>query len=83
MNFDSAKTAFVQESQELLSDMEAALLELERDAANIDLINAVFRAARSKVLAEYLALIKSSHLRMSSKMCWIKSVPMNCKSMMN
>jgi two-component system chemotaxis sensor kinase CheA len=47
MNIDSAKSAFAQESQELLSDMETALLELERDASNLDLINAVFRAAHT------------------------------------
>ena len=47
MEFDSAKSAFLQESNELLADMESALLELERDTANQDLINAIFRAAHT------------------------------------
>jgi two-component system chemotaxis sensor kinase CheA len=47
MDIDSAKSAFIQESTELLSDMESALLELERDAGNQDLINAIFRAAHT------------------------------------
>lgn len=47
MDIDSAKSAFLQESNELLSDMEAALLELERDADNLDLVNAIFRAAHT------------------------------------
>jgi two-component system chemotaxis sensor kinase CheA len=47
MDIDSAKSAFLQECHELLSDMETALLELERDASNQDLINAIFRAAHT------------------------------------
>lgn len=47
MNMDSAKAAFLNESHELLEDMEAALLQLERDGGNDDLINAVFRAAHT------------------------------------
>ena len=47
MNIDSAKSAFLQECHELLSDMESALLELEQDTANPDLINAIFRAAHT------------------------------------
>lgn len=47
MNMDSAKAAFLNESNELLEDMEQALLELERDGKNEDLINAIFRAAHT------------------------------------
>lgn len=46
-NMDTAKAAFLQESQELLSDMESALLELERDPASPELINAIFRTAHT------------------------------------
>lgn len=47
MAIDNIKETFLQESTELLSDMEAALLEIEQEPSNQDLINAIFRAAHT------------------------------------
>ncbi len=44
---DEARQAFQEESTELLSDMEDALLQLENEPDNQDAINAVFRAAHT------------------------------------
>ncbi len=44
MNLDSALQTFIEESRELLSAMEDALLTLETAPADMDAINAVFRA---------------------------------------
>ena len=44
MNFDDNKELFVEEARELLGTMEAALLSLEKDPGNGELINEVFRA---------------------------------------
>ena len=47
MKMDSVKVTFLQECNELLSEMESALLAVEEDPANQDLINAIFRAAHT------------------------------------
>ena len=47
MSLDENSQIFVTESLELLDDMEAALLELERAPNDADLINRVFRAAHT------------------------------------
>ncbi len=47
MDLDSARGAFVQESRELLTAMEAALLDIETQGMSNDSINAVFRAAHT------------------------------------
>lgn len=47
MDMNSAKNAFLNESNELLEEMESSLLALENDGANQDLINAIFRAAHT------------------------------------
>jgi len=44
MNHEAAPHTFIAESRELLRDMEAALLTLERSAADPEAVNAVFRA---------------------------------------
>jgi len=47
MDLDAAKITFVQESRELLEEMEKALLTMEQDGASDDLVNATFRAAHT------------------------------------
>jgi two-component system, chemotaxis family, sensor kinase CheA len=47
MNLESAIPAFALECAELLDAMESALLRLEHDPADADLINEVFRAAHT------------------------------------
>lgn len=47
MDLDAVKIAFIQESRELLEEMEKALLSMERDGASEESINAVFRAAHT------------------------------------
>ncbi len=47
MFLDENTQIFITESNELLEDMEAALLELERSPNDVDLINRVFRAAHT------------------------------------
>jgi len=47
MSLDENSQIFVTESYELLDDMEAALLDLERSPNDADLINRVFRAAHT------------------------------------
>jgi len=47
MNLDSAQQGYLSECHELLIEMENALLQLEDDPENSDLINAVFRAAHT------------------------------------
>lgn len=47
VELDPAAQTFVAESQELLTDMESALLRLEAEAKNPELLNAVFRAAHT------------------------------------
>ncbi len=47
MNLDSAQQGYLAECNELLVEMESALLQLEDDPENSDLINAVFRAAHT------------------------------------
>ena len=47
MNLDAALQTFIAESQELLTEMEAALLECERGAATPEVLNAIFRAAHT------------------------------------
>jgi len=47
MDMDAARKALVQESRELLADMEAALLRMERDGFDEEAIHAVFRAAHT------------------------------------
>ena len=44
---DAAKQGFQEEADELLSDMEAALLHLENEPDDQDSVNAVFRAAHT------------------------------------
>src|SRR3954447_7236234 len=47
MNIESAIPAFALECAELLDAMESALLRLEHDPTDADLINEVFRAAHT------------------------------------
>ena len=47
MTWDTAKEAFLNESEELLEDMESSLLRLEQSPGDTDLINAIFRAAHT------------------------------------
>ncbi len=47
MSMDEAFMAFFTESRELLEQMEAALLQLERDPEDAEVINAIFRAAHT------------------------------------
>jgi len=47
MNLDSAQQGYLAECNDLLVEMESALLRLEDDPENSDLINAVFRAAHT------------------------------------
>ncbi len=47
MELDQARGVFVQEARELLTDMEAALLEIEECGVSGPRINAVFRAAHT------------------------------------
>lgn len=47
MDLDSARGALVQESRELLTAMEAGLLDIEQHGMSTDAINAVFRAAHT------------------------------------
>lgn len=47
MNLDSAQQGFLAECNELLVEMESALLSLESNPQDNDLINAVFRAAHT------------------------------------
>ena len=47
MELDSARGIFVQEARELLTAMEAGLLEIETSGMSSDAINAVFRAAHT------------------------------------
>jgi len=47
MDMAAARATLVQESRELLSEMESALLEMERDGASEEGVHAVFRAAHT------------------------------------
>jgi two-component system chemotaxis sensor kinase CheA len=47
MDMQAARAALVQESRELLSQMESALLEMEKNGPGEESINAVFRAAHT------------------------------------
>ncbi|WP_085316619.1 chemotaxis protein CheA [Derxia lacustris] len=47
MNLDEALSMFVSESQELLEQMEASLLDLEQRPGDPEAINAIFRAAHT------------------------------------
>lgn len=47
MDLDSMRVAFVQEMRELLSEMEAALLDMERNGPDDERIHAVFRDAHT------------------------------------
>lgn len=47
MNLDEALKTFIIESRELLEAMEAALLRIEQDPNDPDIINAIFRAAHT------------------------------------
>lgn len=47
MSFEEAQNTFLLESRELLEDMEAALLRIENQPDDADLINAIFRAAHT------------------------------------
>ncbi len=47
MNLDEALQTFIIESRELLEAMEAALLRIEQDPNDPDIINAIFRAAHT------------------------------------
>ncbi|GAB3192608.1 chemotaxis protein CheA [Hydrogenophaga aquatica] len=47
MNLDDALKTFVIESRELLQTMEDSLLQLEQSPGDVDLINAIFRAAHT------------------------------------
>ncbi|QFY42370.1 chemotaxis protein CheA [Candidatus Methylospira mobilis] len=47
MNLDAALNTFITESRDLLRDMEQALLRLDTEPGNDDIINAIFRAAHT------------------------------------
>lgn len=47
MNLDSALQTFIAEAQELLQDMEEALLRIEQTPDDADTINSIFRAAHT------------------------------------
>ncbi len=47
MNLDQALQTYIEESRALLADMEAHLLRLEREPAEPDTLNALFRAAHT------------------------------------
>ena len=47
MDLSAARTLFVEEAKELLSEMEVALLEIESEGRTPERINAVFRAAHT------------------------------------
>ncbi len=47
MNLDPVIQGFLEEAGELLADFEAALLELEHDAANPEILNRIFRCAHT------------------------------------
>lgn len=47
MDISSARDVLVQEARELLTDMEAALLELEHSGMSSEGVNAIFRAAHT------------------------------------
>ncbi|TPW17703.1 MAG: two-component system chemotaxis family sensor kinase CheA, partial [Halothiobacillaceae bacterium] len=47
MDLDEAKVTYLNECQELLQDMEYALLNLESSPDDENLINAIFRAAHT------------------------------------
>ena len=47
MNLDEILKTFIAESEELLQQMEAALLQIEQAPDDVELINAIFRAAHT------------------------------------
>ncbi|PKM17984.1 MAG: chemotaxis protein CheA [Gammaproteobacteria bacterium HGW-Gammaproteobacteria-15] len=47
LNLDQALQTFIAEAYELLEDMEACLLQLENNPADLDAIGAIFRAAHT------------------------------------
>ena len=47
MNLDDALNTFIIESRELLESMESSLLGIEQNPDDVDLINAIFRAAHT------------------------------------
>ena len=47
MTMDAALQTFIDESDELLTEMEAGLLECERNAGSADIINSIFRVAHT------------------------------------
>lgn len=47
MDLDQALQTFIAESRELLADMETILLRLESEAADSEMVNALFRAAHT------------------------------------
>lgn len=47
MNMDEILKTFIAESEELLQQMEAALLQIEQAPDDAELINAIFRAAHT------------------------------------
>lgn len=47
MNLDDALQTFIIESRDLLQQMEDALLQIEQSPEDVDLINAIFRAAHT------------------------------------
>jgi two-component system chemotaxis sensor kinase CheA len=47
MNLDPVIQGFLEEADELLADFEAALLELEADSANPEILNRIFRCAHT------------------------------------
>ena len=47
MNLEDALQTFIVESRDLLQQMEEALLRIEQSPDDLDLINAIFRAAHT------------------------------------
>jgi len=47
LDLGEARKTFIAESQELLTEMESSLLELERDPGDQDAVNSLFRAAHT------------------------------------
>lgn len=66
MKLDAVKQTFIVESSELLTDMESALLVLEKQPQDNDSINAVFRAAHtikgSSGMFGYTGVVEFTHV---------------------
>lgn len=66
MDIDAVVQTFFQESQELLSQMEQQLLELEKDSSNTEALGALFRAIHtlkgSAGMFQFESIVKFTHV---------------------